>query len=137
MARFSIGQTATFSKTFTEQDVVAFANISGDHNPLHLDAEYAKTTRFGARIAHGALTAGVITAVLGTDLPGIGSIYMSQTTRFLKPVYFGDTVTATVEITALRPDKGIVTLKTICSNQHGEIVAEGEAVVFHPDAKIQ
>ena len=105
MAKFSIGQTATFSKTFTEQDVVAFANISGDHNPVHLDAEYAKTTRFGARIAHGALTAGVISAVLGNDLPGIGSIYMSQTTKFLKPVYFGDTVTATVETTALRQTK--------------------------------
>jgi 3-hydroxybutyryl-CoA dehydratase len=137
MARFSIGEQAALSKTFTEQDVVAFANISGDHNPLHLDAEYAKTTRFGARIAHGALTVGVISAVLGNDLPGIGTIYMSQATKFLKPVYFGDTVTATVEITAIRPDKGIITLKTTCSNQRDEIVAEGEAVVFHPDAKIQ
>jgi 3-hydroxybutyryl-CoA dehydratase len=135
MVKFSIGQKATFGKTFTEQEVVAFANISGDRNPLHLDAEYAKTTRFGARIAHGALTAGLISAVLGNDLPGIGTIYMSQTTKFLKPVYFGDTVTATVEITAIRTDKGILTLKTVCANQHGEIVADGEAVVFHPDAK--
>lgn len=135
MATFSIGHTATFSKTFTEQDVITFANLSGDRNPLHLDAEYAKTTRFGARIAHGALTAGVISAALGNHLPGIGTIYLSQTTQFVKPVYFGDTITATVEISAIRSDKGILTLKTTCTNQRGEIVADGEAVVFHPDAK--
>ncbi len=132
---FLVGQKATFSKTISEQDVNTFAEISGDHNPLHLDAEYAKTTRFGARIAHGALTAGLISAAIGNDLPGVGSIYMSQLTRFVKPVYFDDTITATVEISAIRTDKGIVTLRTDCKNQRGEIVAEGEAVVFHPDAK--
>ena len=135
MAKFSVGQKATFSKTISEKDVNTFAEISGDHNPLHLDAEYAKTTRFGARIAHGALTVGLISAAIGNDLPGVGSVYMSQMTKFVKPVYFGDTITAAVEISAIRADKGIVTLKTVCTNQKNEMVAEGEAVVFHPDAK--
>lgn len=135
MTKFSIGQKASFSKTITEKDVFAFAEISGDHNPLHLDEAYAKTTRFGARLVHGALTAGLISAALGNDLPGVGSIYMGQTTKFVKPVYFDDTITATVEISAILADKGIITLKTTCANQHGETVVEGEAVVFHPDAK--
>lgn len=135
MKQFAVGQKATFSKMISENDVNTFAEISGDHNPLHLDAEYAKTTRFGARIAHGALTAGLISAAIGNNLPGVGSIYMSQMTKFIKPVYLGDTLTATVEITAIRADKGIVTLKTDCTNQRGEVVAQGEAVVFHTDAK--
>jgi 3-hydroxybutyryl-CoA dehydratase len=135
MKQFSVGQKVSFSKTISEKDVNTFAEISGDHNPLHLNAEYAKTTRFGARIAHGALTAGLISAAIGNDLPGVGSIYMSQSTKFVKPVYFDDTITATVEISAIRTDKGIITLKTDCKNQRGEIVAEGEAVIFHPDAK--
>lgn len=133
--RFVIGAKASFSKTITEQDVITFAEISGDHNPLHLDAEYAKTTRFGARIAHGALTAGIISAAIGNELPGIGTIYLGQTTKFIKPVFFGDTVTATIEIGAIRADKGIITLKTICTNQRGEKIAEGDATVFHPEAK--
>jgi 3-hydroxybutyryl-CoA dehydratase len=137
MTKFSIGQTASFSQTITEHAVRTFAEISGDHNPLHLDEAYAKQTRFGARIAHGALTAGIISAAIGNELPGVGSIYLSQMTKFVKPVYFGDTITATVEITAIRTDKGIVTLKTICTNQKNEMVADGEAMVFHPDAKTQ
>lgn len=131
----NIGSTASFSKKITEQDVVMFAQLSGDNNPMHLDENYAKGTRFGARIAHGAFSFAVISTVLGTQLPGPGTIYMSQTLKFLKPVYFDDTITGTVEITAIRADKGIVTLKTACTNQRGEPVAEGEAVVFHPDAK--
>ena len=130
-----IGARATFTKTISERDVITFAEISGDQNPLHLDAAYAQTTRFGARIAHGALTAGLISAAIGNELPGIGTIYLSQFTKFVKPVYLDDTITATIAITAIRADKGIVTLKTTCANQHGELVAEGEAVVFHPDAK--
>jgi 3-hydroxybutyryl-CoA dehydratase len=131
----NIGSTASFSKKITEQDVVTFAQLSGDNNPMHLDENYAKGTRFGARIAHGAFSFAVISTVLGTRLPGPGTIYMSQTLKFLKPVYFDDTITGTAEITAIRADKGIVTLKTACTNQRGEPVAEGEAVVFHPDAK--
>ncbi len=132
---FTIGQQATFSKKVTEADVMTFAEISGDKNPLHLDANYARQTRFGARIAHGAFTFGVISAAIGMKLPGPGSIYLGQDLDFLKPVMFDDTLTATVEITGIRADKGIVTLKTDCTNQRGEKVAEGEAVVFHENAK--
>lgn len=137
MPKFSIGQKASFTKQITERDVATFAEISGDKNPLHLDDAYAKQTRFGARIAHGAFTFALISAALGTELPGPGTVYMSQSLKFLKPVYLDDTITATVEITALRADKGIVTLKTECANQRGEKIAEGEAVVFHADAKTQ
>ena len=137
MAKFSIGQKDSFSKTLTAREVDAFAEISGDMNPVHLDDEYAKQTRFGKRIAHGALTASLISTIIGTKLPGVGSIYMSQSTKWIKPVFLGDTITALVEITAIRADKGIVTLKTDCVNQNGDKVVEGEAVVFHPDAKTQ
>ena len=132
---FTIGQKASFSKQITERDVATFAEISGYKNPLHVDDAYAKQTRFGARIAHGAFTFALISAALGTELPGPGTVYMSQSLKFVKPVYLDDTITATVEITAIRADKGIVTLKTECANQRGEKIAEGEAVVFHEDAK--
>ncbi len=135
MAKFSVGQTSSFTKTVTEKDVETFAEISGDKNPVHLDEAYAKQTRFGKRIAHGTLTVGLISAVLGNQLPGHGTVYMSQSIKFLKPVYFDDTVTATVEILSIRSDKGIIALKTDCTNQHGDKIAEGEAVVFHPEAK--
>ncbi len=132
---FVIGQKASFSKQITERDVATFAEISGDKNPLHLDDTYAKQTRFGARIAHGAFTFALISAALGMNLPGPGTVYMSQSLKFVKPVYLNDTITATVEITAIRAEKGIVTLKTECANQRGEKIAEGEAVVFHEGAK--
>ena len=133
--RLTLGARAALSKTITERDAIAFAELSGDYNPIHLDAEYAAHSRFGARIAHGAFTFALISAVLGTELPGPGSIYLNQTLKFLKPVYLDDTITATVEITAIRADKGIVTLKTDCANQRGEQVAEGEAVVLYEDAR--
>ncbi len=132
---FTVGSKASFSKTISERDVATFAEISGDKNPLHLDEQFAKGTRFGARIAHGAFTFGVISAVLGTQLPGPGTVYLGQELKFLKPVFFDDTLTATVEITEIRPDKGIITLKTDCANQRGEKVAEGQATVFHEKAK--
>lgn len=132
---FSVGQKASFSKQVTEQDVKTFAEISGDKNPLHLDAAYAEQTRFGDRIAHGGFTFAVISAALGMELPGPGTVYLSQNLKFLKPVYFDDTITAVVEVTSIRADKGIVTLKTDCTNQQGEKIAEGEAVVFHENAK--
>lgn len=135
MEPFSVGQKGSFSKTITERDVTTFAEISGDKNPVHLDENYARQTRFGKRIAHGTLSMGLISAVLGNILPGHGTVYMSQLIKFTKPVYFDDTITVTVVITAIRADKGIITLKTDCANQRGELVAEGEAVVFHPDAK--
>jgi 3-hydroxybutyryl-CoA dehydratase len=125
-----VGQRATFSKTITEADIQAFAQLSGDRNPLHLDDAFARRTRFGRPVAHGVLVAGVISAVLGNVLPGPGAIYLSQTLKFLRPVFPGDTVTATVEVTAYREDKGIVTLQTICTNQSGLTVVDGEAVLL-------
>jgi 3-hydroxybutyryl-CoA dehydratase len=126
----TVGQRATFSRTITQADVEAFAGLTGDRNPLHLDDAFARRSRFGRPIAQGILVAGVISAALGLDLPGPGTIYLSQSLRFLRPVYPGDTVTATIEIIAIREDKGIVTLRTTCTNQAGQPVVEGEAVVL-------
>jgi 3-hydroxybutyryl-CoA dehydratase len=123
------GQRATFSKTITETDVQRFADLTGDRNPLHLDAEFARHSRFGRPIAHGLLVAGVISAALGTRMPGAGAIYLSQSLRFLKPVYPGDTVTATVEVTGWQEDRGVVTLRTTCVNQSGDSIIDGEAVL--------
>src|SRR5690349_363036 len=127
----SVGQTASFGKTITEADIVLFAAVTGDTNPMHLNADYAKGTVFGERIAHGMLAAGLITKVLGTQLPGPGTIYMSQSLRFRAPVRIGDTVTATVEITGLNPEKHRVNLRTVCCVK-GEPVLEGEALVTVP-----
>jgi 3-hydroxybutyryl-CoA dehydratase len=129
-ASLSVGQRATFSKTITHADIEAFAALTGDRNPLHVDDVFARRHRFGRPIAHGALVAGVISAALGTVLPGPGAIYLSQTLKFLKPVYPGDTVTATVEVTAYREHNGIATLRTVCANQSGDVVVEGEAVLL-------
>lgn len=125
----AIGMTATRSRTITEADIVLYAGLTGDQNPLHMDAVYAASTPFGGRIAHGMLTAGLISAVLGNDLPGPGAIYLSQSLRFLAPVHIGDTITARAEVTAVREEKRIVTLRTECANQHGTLVLSGEAVV--------
>ncbi len=127
-----IGDTASLTKTFNDDDVNQFAAISGDNNPIHLDEEYAAKTRFNRRIVHGMLTAGMISAVLGMQLPGEGSIYLSQSLNFRAPVYRGDTITATVKVTKLRDDKPIVTLETTCKNQDDVIVIEGEAVLMIP-----
>ena len=128
-----LGDRASLSKSFSAGDVRQFSEISGDRNPVHLDAAYAAKTRFGRPIAHGMLVAGLISAVLGTELPGPGSIYLSQTLQFRAPVYIDDTVTAMVEVTAIRPDKPIVSLKTVCTNQSGQVVLEGEAVLLVPN----
>ncbi|MBN1180520.1 MAG: MaoC family dehydratase [Anaerolineae bacterium] len=127
---FQLGQQASLEKTITEADVNTFAALIGDFNPVHVDAEFAAHSRFGRRIAHGAFTGGLISAVLGTQLPGPGSIYLSQSLKFLAPVYLDDTITATVEVTAWRPDKRIITLKTDCHKQDGTQVATGEAVLL-------
>ena len=127
---FTVGEKASLSKTMSESDVETFARLTGDVNPVHVDEAYAKTTRFGGRIAHGMLTAGLISAVLGTRLPGPGGIYLNQTLKFTAPVRMGDTITATAEVTAYREDKRIVTLKTDCTNQRGELVLTGEAVIM-------
>jgi len=127
-----IGATASRTKTFTDEDVRGFAVVSGDENPVHLDENYAASTRFGQRIVHGMLTAGLISATLANDLPGVGTIYMSQTLQFKAPVFIGETITATVTVTKFRADRGIATLTTVCTNQDGKVVLEGEAVLQAP-----
>jgi 3-hydroxybutyryl-CoA dehydratase len=125
-----VGDTASISRQITDADIRAFAELSGDFNPVHLDDEFARTTRFGRRIAHGMLGASLISTVLGTKLPGQGAIYLSQTLQFLAPVFRGDTVTAKVTITKIKEGKPIVTLETVCENQRGETLIKGEAVVL-------
>jgi 3-hydroxybutyryl-CoA dehydratase len=124
------GDTASLSKTISDQDIVGFAEVVGDNNPVHLDEEYASKTMFKKRIAHGMLCGGLISAVIGTKLPGPGTIYLSQTLKFMAPAYIGDTVTAKVTIKTIREDKGIYTLETVCFNQDNKHVIEGEAVVM-------
>jgi 3-hydroxybutyryl-CoA dehydratase len=125
-----VGDTASLSRKITDRDINAFAELTSDLNPVHLDEAFARTTRFGRRIAHGMFGASLISAVLGTQLPGKGSIYLSQTLQFLGPVYIDDTVTARVTVQKVREDKSIVTLETVCENQRGEIIIRGEAVVL-------
>lgn len=125
-----VGQAAEMAKTVTETDIALFAGVTGDFNPVHIDAVEAGKSRFGERIAHGMLSAGFISAVLGTRLPGTGSIYLSQSLRFTKPVRIGDTVTARVEVLEVIATKRRVRLATTCRNQNGETVVEGEAVVM-------
>lgn len=130
MREFHPGQRASVTKTISEADVYTFAGITGDFNPLHVNQEFARRSRFGERIAHGMLTAGLISAVLGMKLPGPGGIFLGQSLKFLKPVRFGDTITAEAEVVSYRSEKRILTLKTACTNQHGEQVVEGESVLL-------
>lgn len=122
-----VGTKVSHVKTVTEADLVLFAGVSGDFNPVHMAEEYAKKTLFGGRIAHGVIALGLISAAM-TKLPGV-VIFLGDTNRFLAPVRIGDTITATNEVTAVRKDKGILTLKTACTNQNGETVVEGEWTV--------
>lgn len=132
MARFIEGQTASCSKTITEADVVLYAGLSGDFNPIHIDKEYAKNTRFKERIAHGLLTSSLLSQLLGMYLPGKGAIYMEQTLRFTAPVYIGDTITATATVQEFIEEKNIIKLLTECRNQKGELVLMGSAVMLVP-----
>lgn len=122
-----IGYTTTHRKTITEKDINQFAEVSGDYNPVHLDEEFARKTLFGGRIAHGVISISLISAA-AAKLPGL-VILISHSSRFLRPVKIGDTVTATAEVIGVRKDKGIVTLKTTCANQDGKLVVEGETAV--------
>jgi 3-hydroxybutyryl-CoA dehydratase len=128
-ADIKVGDTASFSKTVTESDIVNYAGRTGDFNPVHIDAEFARESMFKERVAHGMLVAGFISAVLGTQLPGPNAIYMGQTLEFKLPVKIGDTVTAEVTVAEKRDDKRILKLKTTVSNQRGELVVDGSAVV--------
>jgi len=130
----TIGATASLAKRVTEEDVASFAAITGDFNPLHMDSEFASKSRFGERIAHGLLVAGLISAVLGTKLPGPGSIYLSQSLGFRKPVRIGDTITARVTVTDYDSERRIVTLETGCQNQDGVVVLTGEARLLLEEA---
>jgi len=127
-----IGDAVEFTKTITEADIYMFAGITGDVNPAHLNEAYAKKTPFKKRIAHGMLTAGYISAILGNQLPGPGTIYLGQELKFLAPVFIGDTVTVRVEVAELMPEKNRVRLKTTCTNQDGKLVLTGEALVMAP-----
>jgi 3-hydroxybutyryl-CoA dehydratase len=128
--KVKVGDTACLTRKVTDADIRTFAELTGDHNPIHLDDDFAVTTRFGQRIAHGMFGGSLISSVIGNELPGTGSIYLSQTFKFLAPVYLGDTVTASVTVTKIRDDKPIVTLECVCENQRGETIIRGEAVVL-------
>ena len=125
-----IGDKAIFTKTVSESDVYQFAGITGDFNPIHINSEYANQTMFKERIAHGILTTGFISTVIGTKLPGPDTIYLSQKVDFKAPVKIGDTVTAEVEVLEKKDRKKIIRLRTIVKNQLDEIVVDGEAVVM-------
>lgn len=127
-----IGQSASFTKTVTEADVYNYAGVSGDFNPAHINEEYAKETFFKTRIAHGMISAGFISAVLGTKLPGPGTIYLGQDLKFTKPVRFGDTITATCTVEEIIKEKNRLILTTVCTNQDGEVVIDGKAIVLAP-----
>jgi 3-hydroxybutyryl-CoA dehydratase len=125
-----IGDSFSTSREVTDDIIRKFADVSGDYNPIHLDEEFAKTTRFGRRIAHGMLSGAFISAVLGYEFKERKIVYLSQTMKFTAPVFLGDTVTATATVTNIREDKGIVTLETVCTNQKGETTLKGEAAVM-------
>ena len=132
--QIKVGDMAEFAKTITETDIYLYAVITGDFNPAHVNEIYAKNTFFKTRIAHGMLTAGLISAIIANQLPGPGTIYLKQDLSFLAPVHIGDTITGRVEIMELIPDKNRVRLKTTCSNQDGVIVISGEGLVSPPKA---
>jgi 3-hydroxybutyryl-CoA dehydratase len=132
IGELNLGDSAQFTKTVSESDVYLFADITGDLNPAHIDQGYAEKTHFKTRIAHGMLGAGFISAVIGTRLPGPGTIYLRQTLEFLAPVKIGDTITARVEVTEILYEKKHVQLETTCVNQHGEKVLDGRALVSPP-----
>lgn len=129
-----IGQSATLSKTITEADIQMYSAVSLDTNPIHLDEEFARQSRFGGRIAHGMLSAGLISALLGTRLPGPGAIYLNQSLNFRAPVKIGDTVKAVIEITDLNQPRKSVTLRTRCFVKEG-VVIDGEACVLVPSRR--
>lgn len=129
-----IGEKELFAKTIAESDVYLYAGITGDLNPAHINDEYASNTFFKTRIAHGMLTAGFISAIIGTRLPGPGTIYIGQNLKFKAPVRIGDTITAVVKVTEIIKEKNRVKMKTTCVNQEGTVVLDGEAFVSPPKA---
>ncbi len=127
-----IGDRSTHTFTVSDEVVRGFSELTGDRNPVHLDEEFAKTTRFGRRIAHGMIAASQISAAIANILPGPGSIYLSQSLQFVAPVFIGDVVTTKLTVISIKEGKPIATLETICENQKGDVVLKGEAVVLFP-----
>ncbi|MBW2630685.1 MAG: MaoC family dehydratase [Deltaproteobacteria bacterium] len=132
--QIKVGDTAELSKTISETDVYLYAGISGDFNPAHINEAYAEKTFFKTRIVHGMLPAGFISAILGTELPGPGTIYIKQELEFLAPVHIGDTITARAEVVEIIAEKNRIRMKTTCVNQGGTIVLDGEATASPPRA---
>jgi len=126
------GEVYESTRLITEAMIQEFARATGDTNPLHLDEAYARKTPFKTRIAHGMLSAGIISAVLGTEFPGLGTVYLSQTLRFQRPVYIGDTLTVKIRVLEVLPEKNRLRLETLCLNQRDEVVVSGEALVMPP-----
>ena len=135
-ADLAVGMTVSIQNTVSEQDVVDFARVSGDHNPLHMDDEYAKTTQFKGRIAHGALTASYISAILGNDLPGPGAVFMELNLKFVRPVRIGDTVLSTAEVVDM-VERGYRVRLGVKGEVDGKIVMKGEALVMVPSGKAE
>ena len=125
-----IGDKFSISKQITDQVVRAFAELSGDYNPIHLDEEFARTTRFGKRIAHGMICGALVSAVLGNEFKERKIVYLGQTLKFVAPVFIDDTITATATVAHIREDKNIVTVETVCTNQTGETVVTGEGKIM-------
>jgi 3-hydroxybutyryl-CoA dehydratase len=125
-----VGDKFSTTREITDGLIRAFAELSGDHNPIHLDEEFAAKTRFGRRIAHGMLSGAFISAVLGYEFQERKIVYLSQTMKFISPVFIGDRITTTATVVRIREDKGVVVLETICTNQNGEITLKGEAAVM-------
>jgi len=134
MPELTVGQYAEVRRHVSQSDVLAFVEVVGDENPIHRDAAFARRTPFGAPIAPGLFTAGLISAIIGTELPGPGTIYLSQSLRFLKPVRIGDTITARVEVVELLAGRNRVRLRTVCTNERGDEVLAGEAWVKAPES---
>ena len=134
ISEMKVGDFAEFSKTIAEADIYLFAGITGDLNPAHINEEYARNTFFRTRIAHGMLQAGFISAAIGMQLPGPGTIYIRQELNFLAPVRIGDTITARVEVSEINTEKNRVVLKTTCRNQNQETVLDGQALASPPKA---
>jgi acyl dehydratase len=127
---FAVGEKARLSRKFGAEEVRAFAELTGDRNPVHLDEEVARRTRFQRPIVHGMLYASLFSAIFGTQLPGAGAIYLAQSLKFVLPVAVGETVTAEVEVTGWRPEKRILNLKTRCLNSEGKVVLDGDATIL-------
>jgi 3-hydroxybutyryl-CoA dehydratase len=131
--KIKVGDSASITKTITEADIQTFGDLTGDRNPLHFDKEHASRSRFGQPISHGMLTGSLFSPIIAHQLPGEGAIYLSQSLRFVAPVFAGDTITAQLTVTRVREDKQIITLEGVARNQRGEVVITGESVVLVED----